>query len=121
VKFGIATDTVRQWNGSWMQSVMMKFGSIRQVLDTMLILVARIICAISSHVKGAVMNARLALSQIATVIVFRRFISKMESVIWDNVSIKVFQLISVARCLIVIWATAKVHVSMIWDTRDLTM
>jgi hypothetical protein len=87
----------------------------------MLILAARILCAIYLHVRGVAMSARLALFQTAGVIVSLANISKMESAIWDNDSIKVFQLISVVSFLVAIWATALVHAGTIWDTMDLMM
>ena len=111
--------TVHQWHGSWMKSVMSKHGSTLKALDTMLILVAKILCVMSSPVKGVAMNALLVLFQIATVIVFQANILQMESAIWGNDSIRVFQLISVVNFLVAIWVTAKVHVGMIWDMRDL--
>jgi hypothetical protein len=102
-----------------MISVMREFESIRRALDTMLILAARILCAMYLHVRGVVMNVRLVLFQTVRVIVSLANISKMESAIWDNDSIKVHQLISVVSFSVVIWVTALVHVGTIWDMRGL--
>jgi hypothetical protein len=104
-----------------MISVMREFESIRRALDNMLILAARILCAMYLHVRGVVMNVRLVLFLTVRVIVSPANISKMESAIWDNDYIKAYQLISVVSFLVAIWATAQVRVGMIWDIRDLRM